>query len=158
MSTLSDDDIRKELGKNILIYPFTEGNLKGASYNLAASKLAWSLKDKKSIYTEISNTIAIEAGDTALIETKETIWVSKKICGTYHSRVTQVCHGTGHIGTNLDPNYIGPSLIAVHNHSKETYSIEVGKPFISLMFHYVLSDSTREQHGNPHARTDVRSC
>ena len=30
MSTLSDQDIKRELGKNILIYPFKEDNLKGA--------------------------------------------------------------------------------------------------------------------------------
>lgn len=154
MTTLSDADISRELGKNILIYPFKEGNLKGASYNLTASKLAWSLSNKRSIYNKADNTIDIDPGDTALIETNETIWVSKKICGTYHSRVTQVSHGTGHIGTNLDPIYIGPSLIAVHNHSKNTYHIKVGKPFISLMFHYVHSDSTRP-HGNSHGRKDV---
>ena len=108
MTTLSDNDIRRELGINVLIYPFEEGNLKGASYNLTASRLAWSLSTKQTIYQSTNDKIIITPGDTALIETHETIWVSKKISGTYHSRVTQVSQGTGHIGTTLDPNYIGP--------------------------------------------------
>ena len=62
--------------------------------------------------------IIFEAGDRTVVETHETIWV-QKIRWTYHSRVTQVSHGSGHIGTTLDPNYIGPSLIAVHNHNND---------------------------------------
>jgi hypothetical protein len=31
MTTLSDKDIKRELGENLLIYPFKEDNLKGAS-------------------------------------------------------------------------------------------------------------------------------
>ncbi|MBS9389341.1 MAG: hypothetical protein HEQ33_10755 [Dolichospermum sp. WA123] len=113
MSTLSDQDIKRELGINIYIYPYNKGNLKGANYNLTASEFAWSLKTRQRIYNSQEKKIIIDPGDTALIETNESIWVSKKITGTYHSRVTQVSHGTGHIGTTLDPNYIGPSLIAV---------------------------------------------
>lgn len=156
MATLSDNDIRQELGLNILIYPFKEGNLKGASYNLTASKLAWELSTKKSIYHPNSNKIIIPEGKTALIETHETIWVSKKISGTYHSRVTQVSQGTGHIGTTLDPNYIGASLIAVHNHSNHPVELipEV-TPFVTLAFQYVHTESSREQHGNSHGRRDI---
>lgn len=156
MATLSDNDIRQELGLNILIYPFHEGNLKGTSYNLTASKLAWELSTKKSIYDLNSNKIIIPEGKTALIETHETIWVSKKISGTYHSRVTQVSQGTGHIGTTLDPNYIGASLIAVHNHSNQPVELipEV-IPFVTLAFQYVHTESSREQHGNSHGRRDI---
>jgi deoxycytidine triphosphate deaminase len=156
MSTLSDQDIKRELGKNILIYPFKEDNLKGASYNLTASRYAWSLSTKKIIYHSQEDKIIIEPGDSALIETHETIWGSKKITGTYHSRVTQVSHGSGHIGTTLDPNYIGPSLIAVHNHSNDTLELTPEKtPFVTLAFHYLYSESSKDHHGNPHGRTEI---
>jgi deoxycytidine triphosphate deaminase len=157
MPTLSDKDIRKELGINILIYPFHEGNLKGASYNLTPSKLAWKLSNGAKIYDKLSNKIIIPVGETALIETYETIWISKKISGTYHSRVTQVSKGTGHIGTTLDPNYIGPSLLAVHNHSKTPIELIPEKAeFITLVFQYLLTESSRE-HGNSHGRKDILS-
>lgn len=156
MTILSDVDIRQEIGENILIYPFWEKHLKGASYNLSASKLAWDLASKDNIYNDQKKAVIIPPNSTALIETEETIWVSQKIAGTYHSRVTQVSHGTGHIGTTLDPNYIGPSLIAVHNHSEEEVKIPLeNEPFLTLTFHYLHTPSRKEQHGNSHARKDV---
>lgn len=158
MAILSDVDIRREIGENILIYPFQEGYLKGASYNLSASKLAWDLETKRNIYNDQEKAVIIPPNSTAVIETSETIWVSQKIAGTYHSRVSQVSHGTGHIGTTLDPNYIGPSLIAVHNHSKEEVKIPLEtEPFLTLTFHYLHTPSRKEQHGNSHARRDVLS-
>lgn len=158
MATLSDKDIRNELGRDIYIYPFHEGNLKGASYNLTPSKLAWKLSNGTKIYNEQLNKIIIPAGETALIETCETIWISKKISGSYHSRVTQVSQGTGHIGTTLDPNYIGPSLLAIHNHSNSPVElIPEQSQFITLVFQYVRTESSREQHGNSHGRKDILS-
>ncbi len=47
MTILSDLDIKRELGVNIYVYPYKAKNLKGASYNLTASKLAWNLSTKK---------------------------------------------------------------------------------------------------------------
>lgn len=156
MAILSDVDIQREIGENILIYPFHKGYLKGASYNLSASELAWDLATKRNIYDENERAVIIPANSTAVIETHETIWVSQKIAGTYHSRVSQVSRGTGHIGTTLDPNYIGPSLIAVHNHSNEAVKIPLGtEPFVTLKLHYLHTPSLKDQHGNSHARRDV---
>lgn len=164
MAILSDTDIKKELGKDILIYPFRKSQLKGASYNLTASTLAWSLTTKKSIY--VNGKIIIEPGITALIETNEVIWVSQKIAGTYHSKVGMVSQGTGHIGTTLDPNYIGPSLIAIHNHYYALNGNDEPQPIIlipgeeedaiaTLVFHYVMTESTRKQHGNSAGRIEI---
>lgn len=156
MTTLSNKDISRELGKNILIHPFNEQNLKGASYNLTASKLAWRIEDGKTAYDDSENKIIIPPGSTVLIETNETIWVAKNICGTYHSKVYWVSKGMGHIGTTLDPDYIGPSLIAVHNHSKTSIKLtpEKDETFVSLMLHYVKTTSSIP-HLNKAGRPDI---
>ena len=112
---LSDTDILNEIGINIYIYPFQKSNLKGASYNLTASALGWDIKNKKTIYDEVTKKLIINPHSTALIETNEVIWVSSKAAGTYHSKVALVSKGLTHISTTLDPEYIGASLIAVHN-------------------------------------------
>ncbi|MBD2532344.1 hypothetical protein H6G97_23305 [Nostoc flagelliforme FACHB-838] len=138
MSTLSDQDIKRELGRDILIYPFNESNLKGASYNLTASKLAWKIQDGESAYDSSVERIIIPKNSTVLIQTNEAIWVSKRITGTYHSKVGWVSQGIGHIGTTLDPDYIGNSLIAVHNHSDKSVHLKPETDtFVSLMFYYV---------------------
>ncbi len=143
MSILSDEDIKRELGKNILIYPFDEGNLKGASYNLTASKLAWRIKDGKPAYDDLRKKVIIPPNSTVLVETNETIWVSQNIAGTYHSKVYWVSKGMGHIGTTLDPDYIGASLISVHNHSSDPIELTPEKEtFVSLVFYYVKTKSS----------------
>ena len=66
MSTLSDFDIQKEIGINIYIYPFSKDNLRSASYNLTASKLAWNLATKETIYNSQSNQIIIPKHSTVM--------------------------------------------------------------------------------------------
>lgn len=157
MSVLSDIDIVKELGKNILIFPFEEDNLKGASYNLTVSKYAWNLTTKISAYDETKNSIIIPANSTVVIETREAIWVSKGISGTYHSKVKLVSKGIGHISTTLDPTYIGCSLIALHNLTYTDVSLKVdSETFVTIRFEY-LSASCSSKHHNQPGRLDVLS-
>jgi deoxycytidine triphosphate deaminase len=156
MSTLSNRDIKRELGENILLYPFDKDNLKGASYNLTASKLAWRISDGESAYDASKNKIIIHPKSSILIYTNETIWVSRKISGTYHSKVYWVSKGMGHIGTTLDPEYLGVSLIAVHNHHSEN-QIELTPEedtFVSLIFCYVETESSIP-HLNQPGRRDI---
>ncbi|ACB49734.1 hypothetical protein cce_0383 [Crocosphaera subtropica ATCC 51142] len=158
MTILSDQDIRQEIGINIYIYPYKKDNLKGSSYNLTASQLAWDLSTRKSIYDSSQNKITIQPKTTALIETNESIWVSQKISGTYYSRVREVSKGTGHISTTLDPNYIGCSLIALRNHSQSPIEITPETdPFVTLIFQYLHTPSTKEQTRNTSGRRDLLS-
>ncbi len=152
---LSDREIRSLLGKKIFIYPFNSKNLKGATYNLTASRVAILASDQKKLLINDEGNIFIPAGETALIETEESIYVAKDICGTYHSRVTLVSKGLSHIGTTLDPLFFGTSLIAVHNHTKdEGIIIEAGESICSLMLQK-MPRSTRILHDNPEFRQDI---
>jgi deoxycytidine triphosphate deaminase len=155
MATLSNLDIEKEIGINIYIYPFSKANLRGASYNLTASRLAWDIATKRSIYDSDSDKLLIPKQSSVLIETNESIWVSKKICGTYHSKVGLVSRGLSHIGTTLDPEYVGPSLIAIHNHSNQDVSLipEIDT-FATLVFHYLSSEASIKA-GNDPGRPDI---
>jgi deoxycytidine triphosphate deaminase len=148
-SVLSNCDIEEELGENILIYPFKINNLKGASYNLTVSKLAWDIETGDSIYDSTNNIVKIEPGKTAAIQTNEAIWVSSIITGSYHSKVKYVTEGLSHIGTTLDPLYLGNSLITVHNYGYQPISwIPEEDTFASLVFYYVNTKSTIDPVGN----------
>ena len=145
---LSNVDIVKEIKKkNLAISPLRNNTIKGASINLTASNIAWSLETRKKIIAN-DNVITISPHDTALILTRELVAVTDKIGGTYHSRVRDVSEGKGHIGTTLNPGWIGYSLIAVHNHTDEDEYVEVGKPFVTLVFEYVNSPSTITEDNN----------
>ncbi|BAU65055.1 hypothetical protein STA3757_24340 [Stanieria sp. NIES-3757] len=155
MSILSNVDLEKEIGENILIYPFFLKNIRGATYNLTASKLAWDIKTKKSIYDQNVNKLIIPSKSTVLIETNESIWVSNKISGTYHSKVKLVSQGLSHVSTTLDPLYIGSSLIAIHNNNEQEITlIPEQDTFITLKFHYLATESSISP-GNSAGRTDI---
>jgi deoxycytidine triphosphate deaminase len=150
---LSDKKIEKFLGKKIYIWPFERSKLKGATYNLTASCVAVSSSNKNNLVNSRGE-IVIPSGETALIQTDESIYVAEDICGTYHSKVSLVTKGLSHIGTTLDPGYFGTSLIAVHNHSGSDKIIRVGDTFVSLMFHK-MSKSSRIRHDNQPFRSDL---
>ncbi|WP_347489272.1 hypothetical protein ABDB91_18900 [Desulfoscipio sp. XC116] len=149
MSVLSIEDIKCEIGNNLFIYPLKEDNIKGNSVNLTVSKFAWSIQSKKSIYNQETNEVIINPNDSALIYTNEAIYVTNKIGGTYHSKVSLVAQGAGHIGTTLDPQYMGLSLITVHNHHpKDHIKLKVGSSFVSIVFHYLKTPPYSIAHNN----------
>lgn len=151
---LSDNDIKKLLGYHIFIYPFKIENLKPSSYNLTASKCAF-IKEKNGKQKLIvrDNKIIIPANKTAIIETQESIYVSKWITGTYHSRVKLANKGIGHIGTTLDPCFFGLSAIALHNETDEEISINIGDSIATIMF-YSLKSRSSGLHDNMTGRLD----
>jgi deoxycytidine triphosphate deaminase len=135
---LSTTSIAKELGKNLIVYPFKEKRLKGIGYNLTVSRFAWSLKNKARLKTNAANThLIVEPGDTALIETNETVWVSKKIGGTFQSKVDRMSEGFSAISTTLDPGWIGPLLIAITNQTSNPIELRIEDSFTTLIFHYI---------------------
>ncbi|MEM9217012.1 MAG: deoxycytidine triphosphate deaminase [Cyanobacteria bacterium P01_F01_bin.150] len=159
MSTLSNVDIEKELIQgNILVFPFNEKNIKGASYNFTVGQFAYRIPDDpndpesryESVYDSSNSRIVLPPKSTVLVATNESIWVSHKIAGTYHSKVKLVSKGIGHIGTTLDPDYLGVALIALHNLSESEVALKVGEEtFVSITFHYLKTRATVEHDNNP---------
>jgi deoxycytidine triphosphate deaminase len=94
---------------------------------------------------------------TVIVATNESIWVSHNIAGTYHSKVKLVSKGIGHIGTTLDPDFLGVALIALHNLSESEVSLEPGEDtFVSITFHYLKTRATAAHDNNP-GRPDLVS-
>lgn len=119
--------------------------------------MAWNLSTKQSLYNS-KDKIIIPPKTTALIQNYETIWCSKKIAGTYHSKVGLVSKGLGHISTTLDPDYLGISLISVHNHNEkdEIQLVIEEDSFVTLVFNYVNTESKIGRGDNhPGDRIDV---
>jgi deoxycytidine triphosphate deaminase len=156
---LSNVDIIYEIKKkNLAIYPFDEKTIRGSSINLRASSLAWSINKKKSAIEYDANKkkeiIKILPHDTTLIETREILAISLNIAGTFHSRVRITSQGTGHIGTTLNPGWTGQLLIAIHNHTDNLQTIDVGEHFATVMFYYLKTKSTLSDV-NKTSRQDV---
>lgn len=152
---LSNIDIEHLMGKEIFIYPYKSNNAKGGStYNLTASCFAYYIDNNEKIYAVENNKIKIPPHTTVLIQTEESIYVTNRICGSYHSKVSLVSKGLGHIGTTLDPMYFGTSKIAIQNTTDKEQTINVGQTFVSLMFYRTVSKAN-SRHDNGPGRQDV---
>ena len=143
---LSKIDIYRELGRNIYLYPLKTENIRDNSIDLTASELAWT-SDKQYIYSDDGGKIIVPPHKTACILTEEAIYVSKKIGGTFHSRVSLSRQGFGHIGTMIDPEFFGRLLIMLHNISDTELIIKKGQSIVSLVF-YHLETPIKESSAN----------
>jgi deoxycytidine triphosphate deaminase len=169
---LSDTDIKKLILKNeIIITHFNEKNLTPLGYNLTPTEFILSIKNQLlvKIYNEkFEKYCYIEPNDTVLILTRESIAVSQKLAGTFHSKVGMVSLGFGHISTTLDPLWRGPLLISLNNPTNkrikftlaqvnkvhDPYSNDIDytyvhKSFITLIFHKLISASEIEHDNKP---------
>lgn len=150
---LSDQDIKKALNKNLVIHPFNEDDLTPVGYNLNPSDFVFSLTTKQ-LVNEKNGSYAIPPNDTVLILTKETVWVSSKIGGTFHSKVGVVSKGFGHISTTLDPNWRGPLLISLNNPTSSELLLPANKSFLTLIF-YAVKTPAKKMHDNDPGRKDI---
>lgn len=135
---LSKEDLAREIGKNIFIYPMDHVRILGGSVDLTASEFAWT-SDGENIYDIKSGLITVPAGKTACIITNEAIYVKENIGGTYHSRVTLAMKGFTHISTTLDPLFHGQSLIAMTNTTTKPLVINAKEHerIVTIVFHYL---------------------
>lgn len=160
---LADTDIWDAIYRGeIYISPFCKENLTAAGYNLQISDIIISTKTGLPLKIDSSGQkryVDVPANDTVLITTVESIFVGPQIMGTFHSRVSIVSKGFGHISTTLDPTWCGPLLIALNNPSNKKKRFEISdsigaNSFATLVF-YRLIHSAEAENSKPPIRTDV---
>jgi len=156
MSVLNRDQIKQVLGESVIIHPYEEKNLKGIGYNFRVGPMAWSANTKKQldvVQKDGYRAFLVNPDDVALVMTRECISVDGTIAGTFHSKVDKVSTGFSHISTTLDPNWIGPLLIAIANQKNHTLDLRIDDTFITLIFYKVTE--SQYGHSNPGGRTDI---
>ncbi|MDD4238033.1 MAG: hypothetical protein PHT62_05705 [Desulfotomaculaceae bacterium] len=163
---MSDEDIIKLLDKDIVICGYEDSNLTDIGYNLTPTEFIFSIN--KGLLLEVHNEenkkyCNVEPNDTVLIMTREAVWVSEKISGTFHSKVGIVSQGFGHISTTLDAHWEGPLLISLNNPTKKRLKFVIGedngtgfkyKSFVTLIF-YRMVTPTMTGHDNLPCRLDI---
>lgn len=114
----------------LVICPYSKANLTPVGYNLSFSRFIISNRRKafvKIIHKNKEWYFILKPFDSALILTRESIWVSKFIGGTFHSKVSMVTKGLGHVSTTLDPGWYGQLLVPINNPTKEKIKIVIAK-------------------------------
>lgn len=99
--------------------------------------------------------VALLPFSTTLIETNEIISVGNNIGGEYNSKVKMVSKGTCHIGTYLEPNYRGHSLIAIHSISQTPILLRVNSVFAAITFFYLHREVSESLRGAMGSRFEI---
>ncbi len=94
---------------------------------------------------------------TTLIETNEVISLGNNIGGEYNSKVKMVSKGTCHIGTYLEPNYRGHSLIAIHSISPIPILLPINSVFAAITFFYLHREVPKSLRGAMGSRFEILS-
>lgn len=152
MGYYSDLDIRKALNKDIVIEPFFEDGLTPIGYDFMVGDYVFSLE--KGIIEPENGVYLLPPQSTIQILTKESLWVSGRIAGTFHSKVSMVSKGISHISTTLDPNWYGPLLITIRNNMDSSIELNADQQFVTLIFAEVKTP-TATRHKKPEFRKDI---
>jgi deoxycytidine triphosphate deaminase len=164
MSLLTDTDLRTGTciekdwsDKNkIHIFPYEEECLTPVGYDVRVGNRYASAIDAKLYSLAKGDKVVVKPQDTVLITTLETIEmpINRKVSAFITSKVSKVSKGLSHISTNIDPDWRGNLLIAIHNPSTRTVSLDHGEAFCTLNFILNNSPSTKDCGKEP-GRSDV---
>ena len=137
---MNDREIRKALDEEeMVICPYQDKNLTPVGYNLTFSRFIISLHKKEFVRLHKEGNewcFYLKPKETVLVLTMESIWVSKYIGGTFHSKVGLVTYGLGHVSTTLDPGWQGQLLVPLNNPTGDKIRIVVAIQTRDLKMEY----------------------
>ncbi|MEH2396380.1 deoxycytidine deaminase [Nostoc sp. UHCC 0926] len=159
---LSDTDIKQQIEdrknnptEGIYIDPFEEKYLTPVGYDFRVGLKGFSWKNKREIDIEKEREIEIEPNDTVVIETLESVSLSKEVGATIHAMVSKaVLYGLSHISTTIDPGWTGKLLISVSNYRDSSVVLRFRDSFCTVCFHKMESES-KVPLGRPADRDDI---
>lgn len=159
---LSDTNIRQELSKRqkeptkgISIDPFEEKRLTPVGYDLRVGNKGFSWKRRSVIDIKSEGSIRIDPNDTVIIETLESISLSRELSGTVHSTVSlSIPKGLSHISTTVDPGWVGKLLVSVHNFYDIPTELQYEDKLCTICFYRADSRATKDV-GNQADREDI---
>lgn len=158
----SDTDIKEQIEqrknnptKGIFIEPFEEKYLTPVGYDFRVGVKGFSWKNKREIDIEKDKCIEILPNDTVVIETLESVSLSKEVGATIHAMVSKaVLYGLSHISTTIDPGWTGKLLISVSNYRDSSIELRFRDSFCTVCFHKMESES-KVNLGRPADRDDI---
>jgi deoxycytidine triphosphate deaminase len=164
MSLLTDTDLKKIVfserewidKSKLYIHPFDNESLTPIGYDVRVGPQYASAIDAEIYQIGSDDIVIIKPRDIVLITTLEYIGMpnSRLISAFITSKVSNVSKGLSHISTNIDPDWKGPLLIAIHNPSQKTISLKYGARLCTINFIENKSPSTKECGKEP-GRSDI---
>jgi dCTP deaminase len=154
----SDVDITAAINSgDITITPYNNESLTPVGYDLCIGTYGFSLNKNKEFNIENDGHIKIDPNDTVVIETLESVSLTKKIGGTIHSIVSiTITYNLSHISTTVDPGWEGKLLIHIHNLGKKPVTLSFKQRLCTICF-YPMTNEASKSHTSPPGRVDIRN-
>jgi deoxycytidine triphosphate deaminase len=152
-SLLNKHDIVKYVSETGMIFPFSPGSLKPASYEVAVGNKAvyWDDKGEKKELVNLKNKeiIPLKRNSITFVDVDITFFLPYYIAARFNLTITHVHRGLL-LGTGplVDPGFCGKIMIPIHNLTNNDYEIESGEPLITVEFTKLTPDELLES--KPH--------
>ncbi|MFH7321637.1 dCTP deaminase domain-containing protein, partial [Desulfurivibrio sp. D14AmB] len=153
-SLLNRHDIIKYVSKTGVIFPFSEKQLKSASYevNVGNEYIRWTrnkdgkvIKDHK-CNLEQHDKIPLVRNSITFIDVDATFLIPFYIALRFNLSITHVHRGLL-LGTGplIDPGFCGKIMIPIHNLTNNNYYLRPGSPLIAVEFTKLTPDDILEE-------------
>ena len=153
MAILSDIDIQQARDIDFVITPWNPALVTPVGYDLTigvaatinGSRLDLSFTGKENETVQIS----VPSHGKLLILSKESVWLSERVIGTLHARGSLSAKGLLINSTTVDPNWMGPMTFLLHNVSDSEITVDSDKPFVTLILHCAVSQTSTNYPFDP---------
>src|SRR5208282_1189317 len=143
---MNDVEILKAIKENeMAVTPFDSDNLKGASYDLSIGGEALvSNRDEKVVIAPNGASLTLEAGDFALVLTKESVRLPLNIAGSIGMRSSLARSGLILLhGMQIDPGWDAHLRFGLFNASPRKITLDYGDDICMIEFHRLAGMSTK---------------
>ena len=132
----------------IVIEPFDEHQVQGATYDLRIGEQGATTTAKKVVNIKETGFITIQPGDFAVIIVDEILRLGPQYVGRFGLRSKFARKGLiATTGPQIDPGYHGRLIIGMTNLSPKPITLSYGDDFLSVEFHKLSEASTKPYSG-----------
>lgn len=154
---LTNDQIVEAYRKqDIIIDPFDDKQIQGASYDLRVGHQGITTTTKELIDLSKKGFLLLEPGDFAVVLTFEEIKLGPQHTARFGLRSRYARSGViASTGPQIDPGYEGKLIVGLANLSPKAISIPYRDDFLSVEFHRLEQPSTRSYQGPYQRRREL---
>lgn len=133
---------------DIVIEPFDERQVQGATYDLRIGEQGATTTSKKVVHIKEAGFITIQPGDFAVITVDEILRLGPQYVGRFGLRSKFARKGLiATTGPQVDPGYHGRLIIGMTNLSPKPVTLSYGDDLLSIEFHKLSEASTKPYSG-----------
>ena len=137
---------------DILIDPFDEAQIQGATYDLRVGAQGATTSSKKIVNIKEHGYLPVEPGDIGLVEVFEVLRVGPQYAGRFGLRSKYARKGlVATTGAQIDPGYDGRLIIGITNLTPKMISLPYKDDLLSVEFHR-LEEPTKKPYCGPYQR------